>query len=168
MVIESFKYKIWADERTMQAITHINQSEFPDIYRFVLQQINHMVIVEELFKSRLLRIAAPHKNTNSDVVPEYDELKQRLIESGKWYQSYISKIDERNKRDVLAFTFVDRKNGSMSVEEILFHVVNHGSYHRGSIAHALDFCAVPHPPDGYGMYIHEKEPGRRGKTEESY
>ncbi len=59
------------------------------------------------------------------------------------------------------FTFADGKYGSMSVEEILFHIINHGSYHRGSIAHALDLAAVAHPVDGYAIYIHEKEPGRR-------
>ena len=49
----------------------------------------------------------------------------------------------------------------MTVEEILFHIVNHGSYHRGNIAHALDLACVPHPVDGYGIYIHEEEPQRR-------
>ena len=49
----------------------------------------------------------------------------------------------------------------MSVEEILFHVLSHGSYHRGNIAHALDLAMIPHPVDGYGAFIHEREPERR-------
>lgn len=49
----------------------------------------------------------------------------------------------------------------MSVEEILFHVLNHGTYHRGSIAHALDLAGVDHPPDGYGIFVHQAEPDRR-------
>jgi len=62
---------------------------------------------------------------------------------------------------LISFTFADSKRGTMSIEEILFHVVNHGSYHRGSIAHALDLAGVPHPPDGYGIFIHNKNPERR-------
>jgi len=52
----------------------------------------------------------------------------------------------------------------MNVEEMLFHILNHGSYHRGSIAHALDIANVPHPIDGYCAYIHEAEPDRREQT----
>jgi len=52
----------------------------------------------------------------------------------------------------------------MNIEEILFHIVNYGSYHRGLIAHALDLAGVAHPADGYGIYIHEKSPERRNET----
>ncbi len=122
-----------------------------------------MVIVEEIFKSRLTKNPVLHESTNSEVVPEFCELKRRLMESGKWYQGYVSELDEEYEQAVLSFSFVDGRTGSMSVEEILFHIINHGSYHRGSIAHALDLATVPHPADGYGIYIHEKEPERRNK-----
>ena len=49
MLKQAYDYKRWADERTLRAIESINKDEFPDSYAFALQQINHMVIVEELF-----------------------------------------------------------------------------------------------------------------------
>ena len=73
-------------------------------------------------------------------------------------------LDNEKRQAVIPFIFADGKHGSMSIEEMLFHVISHGSYHRGSIAHALDLASVPHPVDGYGIYIHEKEPERREKT----
>lgn len=162
MFIQTFNYKIWADDRTLDAIDSINKDCFPDSYSFTLQQINHMVIVEELFKSRLTNDSAPHRTTNTDVVPAFDELNQRLKESGNWYRNYVSDLE--NGEELISFKFADGKLGKMSVEEILFHIVNHGSYHRGNIAHALDLASVPHPIDGYGIYIHEKEPERRERT----
>lgn len=161
MLTQAFNYKQWADERTVSAVEKINNNAFPDCYAFSLQQINHMVIVEELFKSRLTNSPAPHESTNTDVVPELDELKTRLKASGSWYKNYVANIEKG--KDLISFIFADGKRGAMSVEEILFHIVNHGSYHRGNIAHALDLASVPHPVDGYGIYIHEKEPERRKK-----
>lgn len=159
MLIQAFSYKTWADGRTLRAIENIDRSLFADAYSFTLQQINHMVIVEELFKSRLTNSPAPHRSTNADVVPSYDQLKIRLKESAKWYTSYVSSYDKMDK--LISFIFADGKQGSMTIDEILFHIINHGSYHRGNIAHALDLASVPHPIDGYGAYIHEKEPERR-------
>lgn len=165
MIIDTFNYKVWADERTLQAIESIDASIFSDSYAFVLQQINHIVIVEELFKSRLLNEAAPHKSTNTAVVPSLDELGKRLTKSGAWYLNYVSSLNIKDYEDIVSFVFADGKSGFLTIEEILFHIINHGSYHRGSIAHSLDLAGVPHPPDGYGIYIHEKNPERRISNE---
>ncbi len=162
MFIQAFNYKLWADDRTLLAIENIDRDNFARSYAFALQQVSHMVIVEELFRSRLTSNPAPHNSTNTDAVPAYNDLRQRLKDSGHWYVNYV--CDLENEKELLSFKFADGKSGKMSVEEILFHIVNHGSYHRGNIAHALDLASVPHPVDGYGIYIHEKEPERRKET----
>lgn len=159
MLTQVFNYKRWADERTLLAVESIDRNRYSKSYAFALQQINHMVIVEELFKSRLNNARSPHKSTNTDIVPNYEELECRLSDSADWYECYISSIGSGEER--INFVFADGKRGMLSVNEILFHIVNHGSYHRGNIAHALDLASVPHPIDGYGIYIHEKEPARR-------
>jgi len=164
MINNAFKYKIWADKRALQAIGSVNKLRFQDSYKFLLQQVNHMIIVEDLFKSRLTNEFTPHNSTNTDIVPELSELTDRLSESGKWYLSYVSTLDKLNLEDLISFKFADGKFGSMRKGEMLFHILNHGSYHRGSIANALDLADVPHPIDGYGIYIHEKEPERREQT----
>ncbi len=60
-----------------------------------------------------------------------------------------------------AFQFVDGKHGTMTRREILFHIVNHGTYHRGAIGHALDLAGVSHPADTYTVFIHSAQPVRR-------
>ncbi|MBX2886921.1 MAG: DinB family protein [Granulosicoccus sp.] len=161
MFIEAFRYKSWADERTLTAIESIDKARYNDSYAFTLQQINHMVIVEELFRSRLIGSPPPHNATNTVVVPTYEKLRTRLTSSVSWYLDFIGKLDNAEMNRNIAFIFADGKSGSMTVKEILFHIINHGSYHRGSIAHALDLARIPHPADGYGIFIHEIEPQRR-------
>lgn len=160
MIIDTFKYKYWADERTLMAIKCIDENSFSEEYKFTLQQINHMIIVEDLFRSRLESMPEPHKATNTNCVPEFNELKSRLLESGKWYIDYVSNLSVEAGQNSISFRFTE-KGYSMKVDEMLFHVVNHGSYHRGSIARALDLANVAHPVDGYCAYIHEAEPSRR-------
>ena len=164
MLAKQFAYKAWADKRTLDAIGKVDSDAFPDRYAFVLQQVNHIVIVDELFRSRLQGHAAPHDATNSSVVPGYEELSSRLVTSGAWYSNYVDKLTSDDQQQQIGFVFADGLPGKMSVEEMLFHVVNHGSYHRGSIAHALDLATVDHPADGYGIFVHELEPDRRSNS----
>ncbi len=159
MLDQAFGFKRWADERTLDAVARIDKVSHSDSYAFTLQQLNHIVIVEELFRSRLLTEAPPHSSTNTDLVPDLPELTSRLSSSNDWYADYVASIENPDKR--VTFAFADGRRGAMSIHEILFHILTHGSYHRGNIAHALDLAGVPHPGDGYGIYIHEKEPSRR-------
>lgn len=41
-------------------------------------------------------------------------------------------------------------------------MINHGTYHRGNIAHALHHANVEHPADTYTVFIHQLEPECRG------
>jgi len=159
MFVNAYQFKRWADERTLRAIETIDKISYPDAYSFVLQQINHMVIVEELFISRLAGKPAPHESTNTKVVPDFKELDTRLMASNDWYRVYI--FNSNNLDQQISFTFADGKNGMMTVQEILFHIVSHASYHRGNIAHSLDLASVSHPIDGYGIFLHAIEPERR-------
>ncbi|GAB1259261.1 DinB family protein [Aurantivibrio plasticivorans] len=160
MITKMFEYKTWADDRTLMAVEKIDRVLYPDSYAFALQQINHIVIVEELFRSRLEDKPLPHAATNTKVVPHFDELKARLDVSSHWYLDYVSTLNDGERS--ISFTYTDGKRGTLSINETLFHIVNHGSYHRGNIAHALDLAAVPHRFDGYGIFIHEVQPERRG------
>ena len=102
MLIQVFEYKKWADERTLNAIERVDKQLFPSSYSFVLQQLNHMIIVEDLFKSRLANSIAPHNSTNTDLVPDIAELKRRLLASGQWYLGYASELV--NTKRAIAFT----------------------------------------------------------------
>ena len=159
--LDSFKYKKWADLRTLDSVSLVDQSSESANFDFIRQQLNHIVIVEELFRSRLEKTPPPHSMTNTEIVPQFDELKTRLIESCEWFLGYVEGLEKVNYQEMILFTFADGKNGSMAISEILFHIVNHGSYHRGSIARALDLAGVSHPPDGYGIFVHEYQPERR-------
>ncbi len=161
MLQQMFAYKGWSDKRIFDAVNKLDKTAFGDSYCFVLQQLNHLVIVEELFKARLLNNSQPHPNTNSERVPSLDDLLARLAQSQQWYCAYIEKLSQNELEQQLVFTFVDGKKGCMSIIEIFFHIVNHASYHRGTIAHALDLAGVAHPSDSYNIFIHSTEPERR-------
>jgi uncharacterized damage-inducible protein DinB len=163
MLIEAFKYKRWADLRALEAIQRIDGRHFPAAVTFARQQLNHMIRVEELFKARLLGAPAPHRSTNTELVPEFSELAQRINDSNQWFLNYAGSLEQGDRHQTVSFQFVDGKCGTMTRLEILFHIVNHGTYHRGSIAHGLDMAGVAHPTDAYTVFIHELEPKRRRK-----
>ncbi|MTW03709.1 DinB family protein [Pseudoduganella ginsengisoli] len=163
MFNDIFKYKQWADRRTLDAVAAIDQDQFPGAMAFARQQLNHMVRVEELFKARLTGQPDPHASTNTEQLPQLSELDQRITASNLWFGRFIGATPLLN--EPVTFQFVDGKQGSMTRQEILFHIVNHGTYHRGAIGHALDLAKGARPADTFTVYLHAAEPGRRERTE---
>lgn len=156
-----FLYKQWSDQRLFKAIDQIDQVQYLKDYNFAKQQFNHMIIVEELFRSRLENKKTLHSQTNTEFLPSLDELKHRIDESHLWFIEFLQNIQSDQLAEIINFQFIDKKTGSLSIEEILFHIINHGTYHRGNIAHALHHAEVVHPADTYTVFIHQNEPERR-------
>ena len=127
----------------------------------MLQQLNHIVIVEELFRARLLGLNAPHQSTNTVQIPVLSELSMRLSSSNKWLLAYTQQLNNESLNEMIHFQFVDGRNGRMTCAEILFHLINHGTYHRGAIGHSLDLADGDRPADTYTVFAHAVEPTRR-------
>ncbi|NWK79211.1 DinB family protein [Aquitalea sp. LB_tupeE] len=162
MFAHAFAYKQWADQRTLQAVATLDATAQSAALAFVCQQLNHMLIVEELFRARLLGLPAPHAATNTVSLPALDELQSRLHASDNWFADYATTLAPASRDEIIRFVFADGQAGSMSREEILFHIINHGTYHRGAIGHALEQAGAARPADTYTLYIHAAEPQRRG------
>jgi uncharacterized damage-inducible protein DinB len=120
-----------------------------------------MVRVEELFRARLSSSVEPHNSTNTGQLPELDELAARLTASNCWMQAYADSLQDQQLAEQIRFTFVDGKAGALTREEVLYHLINHGTYHRGAIGHALDLAGAPRPADTFTVFVHAVEPQRR-------
>jgi uncharacterized damage-inducible protein DinB len=161
LLLATLKYKHWADRRTIDAVGAMNEIEHAPFLAFARQQLNHMIRVEELFKSRLLGLPEPHASTNTVQIPELANLDQRITISNLWLTSYAEGLKPFQLEERLSFQFVDGERGNMTRHEIFFHIVNHGTYHRGAIGYALDLARTDRPADTYTVFIHAAEPQRR-------
>ena len=161
-IVDALQYKQWAESRIIEAVETLPTDG--RTMAFARQQLGHMVIVEELFRSRLCGASPPHTATNVPDPAPLPVLSGRLRASTRWYLDYAASLSVDALETTVAFCFADGLPGSMRREEILFHIVNHGTYHRGAIGHALDLAGAARPADTYTVFIHAAQPQRRAVT----
>jgi uncharacterized damage-inducible protein DinB len=164
LILNQLRYKRWADRRTLEGVALVDSARFASEIAFARQQLNHMVRVEEVFRARLLGNSEPHTSSNSEVVPVLEQLSKRLSESNDWLQAYAESTPSEKLVEKIHFRFLDGKSGTMTRDEVLFHLVNHGTYHRGAIGRALDLAGGLRPADTYTVFVHAAEPERRGES----
>lgn len=73
----------------------------------------------------------------------------------RWYVACADSLTDRMAGEIVRFEFVGGGQGAMTREEILLHVVNHGSYHRGFVGDMLYQVPAPSPANDLPVYLRE-------------
>jgi uncharacterized damage-inducible protein DinB len=103
----------------------------------------------------------PFTATNSERTPSLPELREAVQATDDWYLQFVATLSAEHLQQRIHFAFVDGDRGAMSREEMLMHVISHGSYHRGSVGQILEDLGLDSPPDSLTKFLHRHEPARR-------
>lgn len=143
-------YKAWANEATFGSVIKLPQAEVtkPRKTNFgnILHTLNHIYVVDDIFRHHLLAKKHDYTARNTQTSPSIDELWRKQQEMDNWYIDFAENTPEDELVETITFNFVDGDKGAMTREEILLHIVNHGSYHRGFVNDM--FYQIPVIPPG--------------------
>lgn len=155
-----FGFKAWADSELFAALATL-PAEHADPLHTSIRTLNHIHVVDRLFRARLAGEPEPFAATNTKETPTLAQLRTDFAATDAWYQAYVAGLAPQALDEVLDFTFADGDSGRMSREEMLLHVTAHGAYHRGNVGQVLKSIAVVPPRDLYTKFLHNSEPARR-------
>jgi uncharacterized damage-inducible protein DinB len=142
------RYAAWADKLTFEAVAGLPpgeaEKERPTLFKTMIGTLNHNYLVDLIWQAHLE--GRPHGFTARNLIlhPGLDELWQAQRALDRWFIDWVDAQSEASLDERLGFTFISGERGAMARGEMLLHVVNHKSYHRGWIAEM--FFQVPAKP----------------------
>jgi len=142
------RYNAWADQLIFEAVAGLpkGEAEKPrqSIFRNMVHTLNHNYVIDRIFQAHLE--GRPHGYTarNTPDCPPLADLWKAQQEINAWYVAWSDRMTPAQLDEEVRFTFVGGGDGCMTRGEILQHVVNHTSYHRGFVAQMI--CEVPARP----------------------
>jgi len=164
---DAFKYKQWANAELL-ALGERQLHQLPESdAEFFVRILNHTTVVDSLFISRLSGEAECYSGDNTRETPTFDELKARIAQNDAWLVAFAERATADELQRVIAFRFTDGDLGQLSVEEVLLHLLTHGSNHRGMAARTLAINGLERPKDTFTRYLHEAQPVRRELAREA-
>lgn len=143
------RYTAWADTRLFQAL-----QAMPDAQALIEQTgrsgsmasiLGHACVVDQIWKAHLE--GKPHGLTSraAQETSGLQALQDAQARLDRWYIDHADALSDEAHDEVVHFKFVDGGSGAMSRGDMLLHVVNHKTYHRGYIADLL-YQAGSRPP----------------------
>lgn len=143
------RYNAWANELIFEAVARLPEGEAtkprPTLFRNMVHTLNHNHVIDLIFQAHLEGRAHGFTARNTPDHPPLDELWRAQRALDKWYIDWSDRITEPELGETIAFTFVGGGECRMTRGEILLHLVNHTSYHRGFVAD-LFFQVPARPP----------------------
>ena len=155
-----FGYKAWANAELFTLLATL-PTEHAEQRQTCIRTLNHIYVVDRIFRAHLSGEPRPFDATNTKSTPELGQLQSDVGATDAWYLNYVSGLAAPALSEALDFTFTDGDRGRMSREEVLLHVLTHGGYHRGNVGQVLKSISVAPPRDLYTKFLHQSEPSRR-------
>jgi uncharacterized damage-inducible protein DinB len=156
-----FAQKSWANNELHNALANVPAAQHPVAVHTAIRMLNHIYVVDCIFKAHLQGVAHPYTASNTDDTPDLAKLQFAVAEVDAWYEGYVATITPSQCAETLAFRFTDGDTGTMSREEMLLQVITHGAYHRGNVGQILKSISVVPPRDLLTKFLHLREPTRR-------
>lgn len=164
-----YGYHVWASD---QLFDHLEQlpsgvfhAEVTSVFPSVSQTLGHMYLVDQLYLAVLAKVA------NEEIFPKMaaweEEAQGKSVSEMRLlfadvHKQYIDLLQRTSDPD-MAITISHPKRGSMATTffDMIQHVVNHGTYHRGNVTAMLRQQGVAGVPTDYLFYLLAEQKGER-------
>lgn len=132
------RYNAWANEVMFGAVAALPADEAtkprPSLFKNMVHTLNHNHVIDLIWRAHLEGRDHGYTARNTPDHPPLAELWRMQQEVDKWYIEWSDALSGADLEDRVRFTLIGGNRGVMTRGEILLHVVNHTSYHRGFVA----------------------------------
>jgi uncharacterized damage-inducible protein DinB len=132
------RYKAWANELIFSMVGDlpIEEATRQRATRFgnMIHTLNHVYVIDRVFQAHLEGRKHGYAGRNTATHPPLAELLSAVRVLDKWYIEYADASTPEELDRTIHFEFIGGGNGAMTCHEMVIHIVNHGTYHRGLVA----------------------------------
>jgi uncharacterized damage-inducible protein DinB len=133
-------YNLWANKTLLAKLTDVPSqvlhketgSSFGSIYKTLV----HLMEVEEIWWQRLKlqdHVQLPEKDPNENM----ELISGKLLTLSKQWSNWVMDSNEKNLTHVFGYYNSKKEFFKQPVNEVLLHLFNHQTYHRGQIVTLL-------------------------------
>ena len=153
------RYNEWANQRIFEAVAALPEGEAakvrPSLFKNMVHTLNYSYIIDLIWQAHLEGREHGLAARNTPGHPPLDELWRRQQQIHAWYIGWSNTLSEVALAENVNFTLIGGNAGVMTRGEILLHVVNHTSYHRGFVGDL--FYQVPARPPSTDLPVFLRE-----------
>jgi uncharacterized damage-inducible protein DinB len=149
LLVQLASYHLWANELLLETILQLpaekqNESlpsSFPSLYKTVL----HMWDAESIWWQRL-KLQERVVKQSDQFTGNMQELSAQLLQQNRQWLEWMNGAGDHQLQHVFQYQTTKRESFKQPVYQMLLHLFNHGTYHRGQLVNMLRQLGVEKIP----------------------
>lgn len=133
-------YNVWANKKILERLNQLSAEEihkeigssFPSVYKTVL----HITNTEYVWWQRL-KLTEHIESLMDNYSGSFEELSNKLLQLSRQWEEWVKEVNENNLNHVFSYQNTKKELFKQPVYEMLLHLFNHQSYHRGQLVMML-------------------------------
>jgi uncharacterized damage-inducible protein DinB len=135
-----YDYNVWANRRSLDSCAGLSQEEFTrdlgSSFRSMRDTLVHILAAELIWLERW-KGGTPTQLEPADRYPGLELVRQRLTEVDNQLIAFASELGGEKMASVLHYRTTDGKEQAQPYWQMMQHLANHGTYHRGQVTTLL-------------------------------
>lgn len=153
-----YRYNAWANRRLFDAASGLTSDQLTQdlggSFPTVRAVIAHMVLTEWVWLQRWIGVNPP--GPPAWAAADLPDLVANLSELEKQRSEFLAGLSETALSSRIDFTYLSGAPGSHELQDLLIHVVNHGTFHRGQLTSMIRQLGVAPPSTDFVLFRAEE------------
>ncbi|MBI1943781.1 MAG: DinB family protein [Betaproteobacteria bacterium] len=153
------RYSAWANRLIFDAVAALPPGEATKprqgLFKNMVHMLNHIYVIDRIFQAHLEGRPHGYGARNTPDHPPLEELRAAQQDIDAWYVAWSDRLTPAAMQEKVAFQYVGGGDGVMTRGEILLHVVNHTTYHRGFVAEMVYRVPATPPATDFTVYVRD-------------
>lgn len=131
-----YEYDRWANARMLDAVSRLTAeqftADFSSSFRSVRDTLAHLLSADWIWLRRW-KGTSPTVMLNPTDFPDLATLRAKWVEVEKEQTDFVEQLTDESLASRIAYTNTKGERWEYPLGQLMQHVVNHSSYHRGQI-----------------------------------
>jgi len=149
ILTELSTYNIWANQLIFDAINQLpeeqQKQELPSSFKSLYKTVLHMLDAQSIWWQRMKlqeRIIRP----SEDFTGNMKELSNNLLHQNRQWNEWVNNANDHQLQHVFHYQNTKKEQFKQPIFQMLVHVFNHETYHRGQLVNLLRQLGVDKIP----------------------
>lgn len=158
-ILGQVEFKNWSNKIGFEKLVKFDPDELiknrNTKFKNILGTLNHINVVEDIFKSHLTGQSHNYTSLNTKRHPSLAELISKQNQMDEWYYNYALQLTDKTLHENIHFKFQDGTDGEMSKLQILTHIITHDTFHKGFVNEMVYKIPSNMPNNDYPVFVRD-------------
>ncbi|MDY6898992.1 MAG: DinB family protein [Cyanobacteriota bacterium] len=141
------QYHFWAFQRLYEYLESVSETDYRRecglFFKSIHGTLNHSLLADKIWHGRCINQPFSVSGLDEELCSDRKQLETEIKnQSAKW-SDFLIEIDADKLGNIIEYRTTEGSIKSLQLANILSHVVNHGTHHRGQVSAALTQFGYP-------------------------